>query len=64
MQFLMTDSERVIMVSYKCFMVSFRLSYTVSEILRFSCKTENDVINISPLGGAVHSSKRRNLEGH
>ena len=35
---VMTDSERVIMVSYQCSIVSFSLSYTVSEIMRFSCK--------------------------
>ena len=34
----MTDSERALMVSYKWFIVSFRLSYTVSDILRLSCK--------------------------
>ena len=32
----MTDSDRAIMVSYSCSIVSFCLSYTVSEILRFS----------------------------
>ena len=41
--------------------VTLPLEYRVRDIEVF-LQTENDVINISPLGSAVHSFQQRNLK--
>ena len=55
----MTVSGRPTMVSYLC---------SIEAVHRFGdnevfLQTENDVISISPLGGAVYGSQQRKLKG-
>ena len=66
MPFPIIDSERPTRVSYLCSVDIFRLSYTVSEIMRFSCKpkmTSSLYLRQGALRTVLDDGIRKNVNG-